>query len=127
MSRGHGAAQRFILGFLDEHPGERSAWELAEARWGRHPTRVEVQAMRNAMRRLDGTAGAQLNELEPYWGVIGQLQDADGNLRPKRVFPTLVIGRNDRRRPNRNQPSTQVAAKQEPSRIPVIVDDDPGF
>lgn len=94
MSRGHGSAQRFILSFLDDNPGEWwSAWELAEARWDRKPTRNEVQTMRNAIRRLDGEPGVVVTELEPYWGVIGQLQDGDGRLRSKRVFPTLVIGR----------------------------------
>jgi len=49
--------------------------------------------MRNAICRLDGAPGVEVTELEPYWGVIGQLQDAEGRWRPKRVFPTLVIGR----------------------------------
>ncbi len=100
MSRGHGPAQRFILRFLtDQQRGWWSAWELAEARWGRHPTRVEVQAIRNAMRRLEGVAEVELAELEPYWGAQGQLQDADEDWRPKRVFPTLVIGRSGQPRP----------------------------
>jgi hypothetical protein len=116
MSRGHGAAQRFILGFLDEHPGELwSARQIAELRWGRDPTRVEVQAIRNAIRRLGGTPGVEVREIEAYWGIIGQLQDADGLWRPKRVFPTLVIGRD--------------VPESEPRRpaADVAVDDDPGF
>lgn len=116
MSRGHGAAQRFILSVIDDSPGRWwSAWELAEARWGRGPTRAEVQAMRNGIRRLKGSAGVAVEELEPYWGVIGQLQDADNNWRPKRVFPTLYIRRAVPKREYEDTPAIQVA------------DDDAGF
>jgi hypothetical protein len=94
VSRGYGSTQRFILAILEEHPGAWwSAWDLAERRLERHPTRIEVQAMRNAMRRLEGAPNIALVEDEPYWGRYARLQDTWGEDRPKRVFPTLLIGR----------------------------------
>jgi hypothetical protein len=105
VSRGHGEAQRFILWLLAEHPGKWwSAWDLAQWRWNRKPTQVEVQSIRNAMRRLEGTAGVDVRETEEYWGVIGQLKDAEDNWRPKRVFPTLVIGRDVPERDLQHEP-----------------------
>jgi hypothetical protein len=126
VSRGHGSAQRFILGFLADHPGEWwSAWELGEMRWGRYPTRTEVQAMRNAIRRLESAPGVEVEEIEPYPGITGQLQDAEGRWRPKRAFPTLLIGRDAPKLKKRDWYEEYLERKKLIESIRIV--DDPGF